>query len=115
MGGHGYRNKPFVTQSAVGDPQGRRRRIVGDGALDPVQLFPDRAGILQASQRAGSKLGSGWHDVAGGTGFQGAGGAKGKLTEAQAAEPEEVLAREGFLAKPRPTARPSVTTTIEDH
>jgi hypothetical protein len=39
---------------------------------------------------------------AGGTGFQGAGGAKGKLTEAQAAELEEVLAREGFLAKPRP-------------
>jgi len=35
---------------------------------------------------------------AGGTGFQGAGGAKGKLTEAQAAELEEVLAREGFLA-----------------
>ena len=39
---------------------------------------------------------------AGGTGFQGAGGAKGKLTEAQAAELEEVLARKGFLAKPRP-------------
>ena len=37
---------------------------------------------------------------AGGTGFQGAGGAKGKLTEAQAAELEEVLARKGFLAKP---------------
>jgi transposase len=39
---------------------------------------------------------------AGGTGFQWAGGAKGKLTEAQAAELEEVLAREGFLTKPRP-------------
>ena len=43
---------------------------------------------------------------AGGTGFQGAGGAKGKLTEAQAAELEEVLAREGFLAKPRPDRTP---------
>ena len=37
---------------------------------------------------------------AGGTGFQGAGGAKGKLTGAQAAELEEAPAREGFLAKP---------------
>jgi len=43
---------------------------------------------------------------AGGTGFQGAGGAKGKLTEAQGAELEEVLAREGFLAKPRPDRTP---------
>ncbi|HJY59502.1 MAG TPA: hypothetical protein VJ418_24235 [Streptosporangiaceae bacterium] len=43
---------------------------------------------------------------AGGTGFQGAGGAKGKLTEAQAAELEEALAREGFLAKPRPDRTP---------
>jgi hypothetical protein len=39
-------------------------------------------------------------------GFQGAAGAKGKLTEAQAAELEEVLAREGFLAKPRPDRTP---------
>jgi hypothetical protein len=47
---------------------------------------------------------------AGGTGFQGAGGAKGKLTEARAAELKEVLAREGFLAKPRPDrTAPSVT------
>jgi transposase len=41
-----------------------------------------------------------------GPGFQEADGAKGKLTEAQAAELEEVLAREGFLAKPRPDRTP---------
>ena len=35
-----------------------------------------------------------------------AGGAKGKPTEAQAAELEEALAREGFLAKPRPDRTP---------
>jgi hypothetical protein len=39
-------------------------------------------------------------------GFQGAAGAKGKLTEAQAAELEGVLVREGFLAKPRPDRTP---------
>jgi hypothetical protein len=38
--------------------------------------------------------------------LQGAGAAKGKLTGAQAAELEEVLAREGFLAKPRPDRTP---------
>src|ERR1035441_2358937 len=44
------------------DSQGR---IVGDSALDAVQLFPDRAGILQAGQRVRGKLGPGRYDMAG--------------------------------------------------
>ena len=87
------RNRALLLSRAILALSPRRREC----AKLPGCRHPDAA--ARRGQGASTQV-QRWRR-AGGTGFQRAGGAKGKLTEAQAVELEEVLAREGFLAKPQ--------------
>jgi len=116
-GGGGH---PFEGPGGPGPVQGQKGQLQPQPGLAVIASHPGivapAAGVRQApglplpgrcrpaGQGASTRVRR-WRR-AGGTGFRRADGAKAKLTEAQAAELEEVLAREGFLAKPRPDRTP---------